>query len=117
MLTNPNIEQIVNYLVEAPKVMREVAPVQWQYLDGPPDGSMFLVWQPLEMQTSFASDGYVWSDAETPFNSEVRGYVSDSAKATEICTDQHSPFKCYGTARDTNQILKQSRHTAENDID
>lgn len=79
MLTNPNIEQIVNYLIEAPKIMREVAPVQWQYLDGPPDGSMFLVWQPLEMQTNFASDGYVWSDAETPFNSEVRGYVRKHA--------------------------------------
>ncbi|MBA7490664.1 hypothetical protein ES702_01205 [subsurface metagenome] len=86
MLPQPSIEQIVNYLAEAPKIMREVAPVQWQYLDGPPDGSMFLVWQPLEMQ-QFASDGYVWSDAETPFNSEVRGYVSETMEVMDFIAD------------------------------
>lgn len=56
--------------------MRDGAPVQWQYLDAPQDGTIFLTWQPTEyMGMNFASDGYVWNDAEQPFNSEVRGYV------------------------------------------
>lgn len=76
MLANPSLETIVSYLIEAPKIMRDMAPVQWQFLDAPPDGTLFLTWQPLDyMQTTFASDGYVWGDAEQPYNSEVRGYV------------------------------------------
>lgn len=117
MQTNPNIEQIVNYLLEAPKIMREVAAVQWQYLDGPPDGSMFLVWQPPEMQTNFPSDGYIWPDAEAPFNSEVRGYVRRSSSEVFCLADQDSLYKCCGTARATNPTSRLSRLTAGNDID
>ena len=77
MLATPSLETIVHYLTEAPKVMREMAPVQWQFLDAPPDGSMFLTWQPTEyLNMNFASDGYVWGDAEQAYNSDVRGYVS-----------------------------------------
>jgi len=76
MLANPSPEALVNYLLEAPKIMRDMAPVQWQFLDAPPDGTLFLTWQPSDyMQATFASDGYVW-DVEQPFNSEIRGYVS-----------------------------------------
>lgn len=65
--------------------MREQAPVQWQYLDAPPDGTLFLTWQPTEyMGMNFASDGYVWGDAEQPFNSDVRGYVGHIQLAQEI---------------------------------
>lgn len=77
MLSNPSPDTLVSYLLEAPKVMREVATVQWQFLDAPPDGSIFLTWQPTEyLSNNFASDGYIWSDVEQPINSEVRGYVS-----------------------------------------
>lgn len=56
--------------------MRDMAPVQWQFLDAPQDGTLFLTWQPLDyLNTNFASDGYAWADTEQPFNSEVRGYV------------------------------------------
>lgn len=75
VIANPSLEMIVGFLTEAPKIVRDVQPVQWQFLDGPQDGSLFLTWQPLEyLGTTFASDGYVWADAEQPFTSEVQGY-------------------------------------------
>lgn len=73
---NPSLESVVSYLSEAPKVVRDLQPVQWQFLDAPADGTLLLVWQPLEyMSTTFASDGYVYADAEQTFKSEVRGFV------------------------------------------
>lgn len=62
--------------MEAPKIVRELQPVQWQFLDPPQDGTLMLVWQPTDyMNTNFASDGYVWADVEVSFKSEIRGYV------------------------------------------
>lgn len=75
VIANPSLEMIVGFLMEAPKIVRDVQPVQWQFLDAPPDGSLLLTWQPLEyLGTNFASDGYVWADAEQPFTSVVQGY-------------------------------------------
>ena len=49
----------------------------WTYLQGPSDGTVFLEWQPAsQRQSRFASDGYVWADAESAFTMDVRGYVS-----------------------------------------
>ncbi|EXJ91382.1 hypothetical protein A1O1_04494 [Capronia coronata CBS 617.96] len=74
--SNPSFETIVGYLLEAPKIVRDLQPVQWQFIETPPDGTMMLTWQPLEhMGTNFASDGYIWADAEHVFKSEVRGYI------------------------------------------
>ena len=76
---NPSLESIVQYLTDAPKIVRDLQPMQWQMLDAPSDGTMLLVWQPLEyLGTNAASDGYVYADAEQVFKSEVRGYVSSS---------------------------------------
>jgi len=79
-VSNLSLETIVGYLMEAPKIMRDLQPVQWQFLDPPPhEGRLMLVWQPLEhVGTTFASDGYVWGDTEQAFKSEVRGYVGGS---------------------------------------
>lgn len=50
--------------------------MQWQFLDAPVDGTVILTWQPQEqLGSNFASDGYVYSDAEVSFQSDVRGYV------------------------------------------
>lgn len=66
----------MGYLLEAPKIVRDLQPMQWQFLETPPDGTLMLTWQPLEyLGTNFASDGYIWADAEQIFKSEVRGYV------------------------------------------
>lgn len=51
--------------------------MSWAYLQCPPDGAVFLSWQPLAQRgLRFASDGYVWADAESTYNYDVRGYVS-----------------------------------------
>ncbi|KAH8705553.1 hypothetical protein BGW36DRAFT_353955 [Talaromyces proteolyticus] len=70
-------ETVVEYLLSAPKVVREMQPVTWTFLDPPPpDGTTILTWQPLaHLGTTFASDGYVWADAEQAFTFEARGYT------------------------------------------
>ena len=73
---NPSLETIVGYLLEAPKIVRDLQPVQWQFIEAPAEGTVLLVWQPLDyMGTNMASDGYVWGDAEQVAKSDVRGYT------------------------------------------
>ncbi|ODM17429.1 hypothetical protein SI65_07104 [Aspergillus cristatus] len=69
-------DTVVEYLLTAPKVVRELQPMHWTFLDGPQDGTVMLTWQPLNhLATSFASDGYVWADVEQAFTFEARGYT------------------------------------------
>lgn len=68
---------MVEYLIQAPRIVKEQAPMNWMFLTCPQDGDVMLVWQPTQMGTSAASDGYVWEYPETAFRSEARGYVSD----------------------------------------
>jgi hypothetical protein len=50
--------------------------MHWTFLEAPPDGTVMLTWQPLaHLGNNFASDGYVWADAEQAFTFEARGYV------------------------------------------
>lgn len=73
-----NIETVVDYLLQAPTTIRENAGVSWMFLDAPADNSVMLVWQPPSMGKQYASDGYIWADAETAYTLEPRGYVSDT---------------------------------------
>lgn len=85
-----SLDTVVSYLSEAPKIVHDLQPVVWQFLEAPPDGTVLLVWQPLEtLGTAFASDGYVWGDAEHAFNSEHKGYVCGdrSRQAPIVSTD------------------------------
>jgi hypothetical protein len=76
LINSITLDTVVVYLTEAPKIVHDLQPVQWQFLDAPQDGSVLLVWQPLEyLETNFASDGYVWADVEQAFSQEIRGYV------------------------------------------
>ncbi|KAK2774764.1 hypothetical protein FQN52_004214 [Onygenales sp. PD_12] len=76
LMSSLNMETAVEYLISAPKVVRELQTVHWMFLDGPPDGTVMLVWQPLNhLGTSFASDGYVWADVEQVYTREMRGYT------------------------------------------
>ncbi len=70
------METVVEYLLHAPKITRDIAPVGWKFLDPPRDGTIMLVWQPPQLGTHFASDGFVWADAEYAFDTDARGYVS-----------------------------------------
>lgn len=50
--------------------------MNWMFLLEPPqDGTMMLVWQPGQLGTQMASDGYVWADAESAFSQDKHGFV------------------------------------------
>ncbi len=70
-----NLDIAVEYLLQAPRIVREVAPMSWMYLDCPPDGENMLVWQPSQLIAQPASDGFIWADGEMAYSSELRGYV------------------------------------------
>jgi len=71
------INTIVEYLLQAPKITKEISSMNWMFLDAPPDGTVILVWQPLaQLGTRFATDGYVWADPEQFVSQEYQGYVS-----------------------------------------
>lgn len=69
-------ETVLDYLLAAPKVVREMYPMHWTFLDGPQDGTTLLTWQPLaHLGSNFASDGYIWADVEQAYTFEARGYT------------------------------------------
>ena len=88
------VEQAFEFLIQAPRIVKEVAPMTWTYLQGPADGTVFMEWQPAsggggmgggvggpsggQRPSRFASDGFVWADAENTFTMDVKGYVSAS---------------------------------------
>ncbi|KAJ6048058.1 uncharacterized protein N7446_011021 [Penicillium canescens] len=68
-------ETAVEYLTSAPRIC-QTQPMHWTFLEAPPDGTVMLTWQPLaHLGNNFASDGYVWADAEQAFTFEARGYT------------------------------------------
>ncbi|KAL9040177.1 MAG: hypothetical protein Q9180_002073 [Flavoplaca navasiana] len=67
---------IVDRLLSAPTIAHDHKPMVWMYIDAPQNGVMLLVWQPMsKLGIEFASDGYVWADAEQAFSSEARGHT------------------------------------------
>ncbi len=83
MLAALPVEQSLEHLLQAPKIVKAVAPMSWTYLQAPPDGTMFLAWQPVAQRgASFSSDGYVWADPEAAFTFEVQGYVREFASCS-----------------------------------
>ncbi|KAI4216868.1 MAG: hypothetical protein LQ351_000817 [Letrouitia transgressa] len=76
VLTHVQLDSVVENLKNAVQITKEVAAMNWTFVDAPKDGTMMLVWQPLDkMGTHSASDGYIWADAEQAFSSEAGGYV------------------------------------------
>lgn len=79
-----SLEEIVDRLTAAPHIATNLKPMVWMYIDNPGDGMMMLVWQPLaKLGTEFASDGYVWADAEQAFSSQTKGYVNSHPDLTQ----------------------------------
>jgi Fungal domain of unknown function (DUF1750) len=100
VIANPSLETIVSFLMEAPKIVGDLQPVQWQFLDAPPDGSVLLTWQPLAyLGNNFASDGYVWADAEQPFTSEVGGYRLEIIMHRSGYKASGEPVACHSRKR------------------
>ncbi|KAL8738304.1 MAG: hypothetical protein Q9181_000893 [Wetmoreana brouardii] len=71
-----SLDTIVDRLMAAPQIATDVKPMVWMYIDNPQDGTTMLVWQPLaKLGTGFASDGFIWADAEQAFSSQMKGYT------------------------------------------
>ncbi|KAI9673899.1 MAG: hypothetical protein M1817_002105 [Caeruleum heppii] len=67
-------EKIVDYLLQAPSITRNTAPMTWSFIDTPLDGSILLVWHPTRLLRShFATDGYAWADNEQAHVMETKG--------------------------------------------
>lgn len=66
-------ERVAEWLLNAPKITRDQAPVYWTYLDRPVDGTVLLSWQTPTLGHEFPSDGYIWAPGETAFSMEVMG--------------------------------------------
>ena len=70
------VDKVVRILLEAVQLSKTEKTVSWQVLHGPPNGSIFVAWQPPKLGNRFASDGYVYADVEKAFKSKFSGYVS-----------------------------------------
>lgn len=71
-----NIDAAYRYLTEAPTVVKQVAPMAWQYVQAPQDGTVWLEWiSPRGGEYRFASDGYAWGDSEMSRREEFGGYT------------------------------------------
>lgn len=67
-----NPQEVTSWLMQAPKIARDTAPFFWTYLDRPPNGTIFLTWQPLNfLGTNFASDGFIWPPQEQYFQHDA----------------------------------------------
>ena len=71
------MDRAVEYLTQAPRIVKGEAPMAWEYLNAPPDGKVYLAWQPERMGLSMATDGYQYVDSEQQLAMQVAaGYVS-----------------------------------------
>jgi hypothetical protein len=63
------------YLLDAPQIVKTLAPMSWTYVNGPNDGTIWLEWLPQYRHSRLPSDGFVWGDAEAVFRQEYGGYT------------------------------------------
>ncbi|WPH00483.1 swi/snf and rsc complexes subunit ssr4 [Acrodontium crateriforme] len=71
-----NLEQAFRHLIDAPQIVKQVAPMAWTYVSAPLDGTIWLEWLPPNLpHNRFPSDGYVWADAEQTYRQEIGGYT------------------------------------------
>jgi Fungal domain of unknown function (DUF1750) len=75
-MANPSLDQIIQFLRTAPHIAKEAKPVSWKLIAPPNTGDMFLEYIAKHRESQFASDGYVWIDAERYMERDLQEYVS-----------------------------------------
>ncbi|KAI6780184.1 SWI/SNF and RSC complexes subunit-like protein [Emericellopsis cladophorae] len=71
-VANVNVNEVANWLMNAPSIARDKASFCWQFLERPADGTIIMTWQPLQrLNTAFASDGYIWAPPETLYKHDL----------------------------------------------
>jgi hypothetical protein len=67
-----DIQSVVKWLSDAPRIAKNQSPFYWTYLDLPIDGTILLTWQPLaRLSVNFASDGLVWVGPEQQYKQDL----------------------------------------------
>lgn len=83
LIASLSIEQALSYLVDAPQIVKQVAPMAWTYVQAPQDGTVWLEWlSPSRVDNRFPSDGYVWADPEQTYRQEFGGYTVEILQHT-----------------------------------
>ncbi|KAK4888754.1 hypothetical protein LTR27_012401 [Elasticomyces elasticus] len=84
IIASLDLAQALIYLLDAPTIVKTIAPMSWTYVQAPHDGTLWLEWLPptrMETQT-FSSDGYIWADTESTFRHDYKGYTIEVLKHT-----------------------------------
>ncbi|KAK5168725.1 uncharacterized protein LTR77_006034 [Saxophila tyrrhenica] len=76
ILHSLSLQQAHAYLLDAPTIVKQTAPMSWTYLNAPQDGTVFLEWiSRANGEQRFPSDGYVWADPEQTYRQDFNGYT------------------------------------------
>ncbi|KAK5124381.1 hypothetical protein LTR85_001598 [Meristemomyces frigidus] len=76
LIATLSLDQAFRYLVDAPQIVKALAPMSWTYVQAPQDGTLWLEWlTPEKNEGRFPSDGYVWGDAEQTYRHEFGGFT------------------------------------------
>ncbi|KAK0364962.1 hypothetical protein LTR59_008678 [Friedmanniomyces endolithicus] len=83
VIASLDLNQALTYLLDAPTIVKTVAPMSWTYVQAPSDGTIWLEWLPPDKADGrFPSDGYVWADTESTYRHDFRGYTIEMMKHT-----------------------------------
>ncbi|KAK0957577.1 hypothetical protein LTR91_021282 [Friedmanniomyces endolithicus] len=83
VIASLDLNQALPYLLDAPTIVKTVAPMSWTYVQAPSDGTIWLEWLPPDKADGrFPSDGYVWADTESTYRHDFRGYTIEMMKHT-----------------------------------
>ncbi|KAK4548858.1 hypothetical protein LTR36_008631 [Oleoguttula mirabilis] len=76
LIASLSLDQAFRYLIDAPQIVKALAPMSWTYVQAPQDGTLWLEWLTSEKNEGrFPSDGYVWGDTEQTYRQEFGGYT------------------------------------------
>ena len=95
-----NVEQAFRYLIDAPTIVKQTAPMSWTYVQAPQDGTVWLEWMPgRNGEYRFASDGYVWLDPEQTYRHDFGGYTIEWMVHTVGYRPQFDQFASHARTR------------------
>lgn len=87
------------YLLDAPQIVKTLAPMSWTYVNGPNDGTIWLEWLPQYRHGRLPSDGYVWGDAESVFRQDYGGYTIEGMVHQLGYRPGHDQLACHARTR------------------
>ncbi|KAF2724238.1 DUF1750-domain-containing protein [Polychaeton citri CBS 116435] len=111
MIQSLPINQVFKYLIDAPTLVKQIAPMSWQYLTAPPEGTIWLEWIPQHKSNQqFASDGYVWADPETTYRENLGGFEIEILVHSSGYRPGQDQISCH--ARTRYHFVRKEPHVA-----